>query len=57
MPCLGELKIHLEPSLSIRRVEPVMNIDFIVEKVDGVVTTITVKNLHIHAAFICKKLG
>ena len=55
IPLLGELKITLDASLGIKDVSAVTDVDFSIEKENGIVKSITLRTLHIHSAFICKK--
>ena len=54
IPMLGKLTITLDPSLGIKEVTPVTCVEYSVSTADGIVNAITLKSLHIHAAFICR---
>lgn len=54
IPMLGKLTITIDPSLGIKEVTPVTCVEYSVSTADGIVNAITLKSLHIHAAFICR---
>ena len=55
IPLIGPLTVKIAPELEITKVSPVTDADYSVEKDGGIITSITLKTLHIHTAFICEK--
>ena len=55
IPLIGPLTVKIAPELKITDVSPVTDADYSIEKEGDIITSITLKTLHIHTAFICKK--
>ena len=54
VPLIGPLTISIAPEMGITDVKSVTDADYVLEKENNIITAITLKSLHIHAAFVCR---
>ena len=54
IPPVGPVTVKIAPELKIKEVTAVPDTLYSTEQTNGVITSITLQSLHIHAAFVCK---